>query len=206
MEARDILIKSDAPNVPIRSIPVEGPEQRRLVYFLVDNGMTMTDDLKRLSDVEMRKIAGFTANRLNLLKGFLTDWAEGDFVTKGWFDISRPQTVIASLRAFVFGNNRNMDIVGMRGYNMTYESIGDKYSQSRQSVQDKERSVAKKFDKWYEEFRVSERIGDFGEFRLYCEKYFPKDQKMMLSAIKRLIKLSEKKEAARKNELLQSEA
>lgn len=190
MEVREMLDYYDAPDIALANITVHTLPQKRLLALLMTDGVNTIGDLKKMSDDDIKSLSLFGNKKLEKLREFITDWYEDDFSSATQLNITKPDTVIQSLQEEVFGTYKNMSIVAMRGNYQTYESIGEKYGQSRQSVQDKEKAIYKKFVEWYERNRLSEKIGNWDELKFYCDTQFPEDQREIKSAMRRFVTLA----------------
>ena len=197
MEIKDILEYYKAPDVALSDIIVQDITQTRLLALLISNGVKTTGDLRKMTDDDLMGLTLFGKVKLGKLENLLADWYEADFPVTVHVKVSNPETVLESLESRVFGTYKNLEIGAMRGSYKTYEEIGEQLGQSRQSVQFAENLMQKRFDKWYEAERISERIGNYDDFLLYCEKNFPEDQRMAKAAVKNMVLLAKKRE--RKN-------
>ena len=198
MEVRELLNLYNAPDVELNDIICQTNPQKRLLSLLMKNGVLTTQQLRNMSDEEiMDEIKIFGEWKLEKLHEFITDWYENDFPVYNRLNVSKPLTVLQSLQEDVFITYKNLQIVAMRE-TQTYESIGRYFGQSRQSVKDKEKYTQRKFVTWFVENRIMDKIGNMDEFVFYCERNFPEDQRMMKTAVKRLVMLTnrelEKKE------------
>ena len=192
MEVREMLNFYNAPDTNLEDIICQTNPQKRLLNLLIKNGVQSTKDLRKMSDDEiLEEIRIFGEWKLEKLREFITDWYENDFQVKNRLNVSKPETVLQSLQEDVFITYKNLQIVAMRE-TQTYDGIGRYFGQSRQSVKDKEKYTQKKFVSWFVDNRIAEKIGDMNEFVLYCERNFPEDQRMMKTAVKRLVMLTNK--------------
>lgn len=199
MEVNEMLNYYNAPDVNLADIVYKTNPQKRLIELLIRDGVKSTKDLRNMSDEDILSLDKFGRRKLEKLYEYIIDWYNDDFPVVNRINVARPETVLQSLQEDVFITYKNMQIVAMREY-QTYDNIGIQFGQSRQSVQDKEKYTQKKFVSWYDANRIAERIGDMDEFRLYCDRNFPEDQRVIKTAVKRLVMLT-KKEKAKKEQL-----
>ena len=199
MEVNEMLNYYNAPDVNLVDIVFKTNPQKRLIELLIRDGVKSTKDLRNMSDEDILSLDKFGRRKLEKLYEYIIDWYNDDFPVVNRINVARPETVLQSLQEDVFITYKNMQIVAMREY-QTYDNIGIQFGQSRQSVQDKEKYTQKKFVSWYDANRIAERIGDMDEFRLYCDMNFPEDQRVIKTAVKRLVMLT-KKEKAKKEQL-----
>lgn len=55
--------------------------------------------------------------------------------------------------------------------------------------------------KWYRENDLSDKIGNYNDFYLYCEKNFPDDQRDMKIAVRKLVELAKIYEKRKSQEI-----
>ena len=194
MEVRKMLDYYDVPDVNLADIVTQTLPQKRLLLLLISDGINNISDLRDMSDDDLTELKKFGEKKLEKLREFIVDWYENDFVYINHLNVTKPDTVMQSLQEEVFITYKNMSIVAMRGEYKTFDYIGSQFGQSRQSVQDKERYTLKKFLTWYDTYRLSEKIGNFDDFVLYCDTNFPEDQRVLKTAVKRLVTMAKRKE------------
>ena len=187
MEISKMLEFYNVPSVRLIDISFQNLPQKRLLKLLMDDGIQTTDDLRKMKDEDILALPLFGKIKLEKLREFFTDWYEADFPVKNHLNVNKPETVMRSLEEEVFGNYKNMSIVAMRGQYKTLEAIANLYGQSRQSIQDKEKTVHAKFTNWYKNNNISEKIGNVDDLALYAERNFPEDQTVMKCAVQRLV-------------------
>ena len=193
MEINEMLNYYNAPDVNLTDIVYKTNPQKRLIELLIKDGVRNTKDLRKMSDEDILNLDMFGGRKLEKLHEFIMDWYNDDFPVVNRINVARPETVMQSLQEDVFLTYKNMQIVAMREY-QKYDGIGMQFGQSRQSVQDKEKYTQKKFVAWYDANRIADKIGNMDEFRVYCDKNFPEDQRVMKTAVKRLVMLTKKAE------------
>jgi len=193
MEVREMLELYGAPSVKLSDIVVQNLPQKRLINLLMEDGIGTTAELRNMSDDDLLALNLFGKMKLDKLREFITDWYEAEFPIKNYLNVNKPETVVRSLEDEVFGTYKNLSIIAMRGQYKTFEEIALMYGQSRQSVQDKEKAIQKKFEKWYITHNIAEKIGDWDELVTYCNMYFPADQTMMRVAVRRMATVAKRK-------------
>ena len=196
MEIREMLDCYEAPNVRLIDIVYQSLPQKRLLKLLIDNGIQTTNDLRNMSDAEILALPLFGRMKMKKLRDFIPEWYEADFPIRNHINTGRPETVIRSLQEDVFVNYTNMMIIVMRGQFKTLGEIAAIYGQSRQSIQDKEKNVYKRFAEWYRKNHIDERIGTMDELALYADTKFPEDQTDLKAAVHRLVTVSKWKNKA----------
>ena len=202
MEVRDMI---DFYNIPeeirLEDIKTSNIKEARLLNRLMVNNINTIADLKQNSDEDLMRIKYFSEGKLEKLREFLTDWYEDDLVVENHIRISDVNTVITSLQEDVFGTYKNLMILALRGNYLSYGKIGEQLEQSRQGIQENERTVHKDFMKWYRENDLSDKIGNYNDFYLYCEKNFPDDQRDMKIAVRKLVELAKIYEKRKSQEI-----
>ena len=193
MELRELLINYNTPDVDLADIIVEDVKQKRIVDFFIKNGFKNIRELKEMTDEDYYKLDKFREARYEKTAAFFADWYHNGFPVKNHIDVSDPETIMEELME-IFYRYKNMEIMASRENHQTYSEIADRFNKSRQSIQDREKYITGKFLKWYEENRINEKIGNFNDFYLYCKNNFPEDQIMMLTAVKRLVKLAKQEQ------------
>ena len=183
------------------NIKTSNIKEARLLNRLMVNNINTIADLKQYSDEDLMRIKYFSEGKLEKLREFLTDWYEDDLVVENHIRISDVNTVITSLQEDVFGTYKNLMILALRGNYLSYGKIGEQLEQSRQGIQENERTVQKNFMKWYRENDLSDKIGNYNDFYLYCEKNFPDDQRDMKIAVRKLVELAKIYEKRKSQEI-----
>ena len=191
MEIRNMIDFYHIPEeIRLEDIETSNIKEARLLNRLMVNNINTIADLKRYSDEDLMQIKYFKEGKLEKLREFLTDWYEDDLAVENHLSISDVNTVITSLQEEVFGSYKNQVILVLRGNYQSYGKIGEQLGQSRQGVLENERIVHKRFMKWYRENDLSDKIGNYNDFYLYCEKNFPDDQRDMKVAVRKLVELA----------------
>lgn len=164
-------------------------KQKRLVALLNSYGITTTDHLRKLDDADLTDQNLFGPVKLEKLVELLTKWKENGYVINADEDITKPETIIANLQKKVFLNYNNVTILAMRWNLKTFEEIAEYFDRSRQIIKDREARVAKRFVSWYKKNGFSEKIGNYDDFRTYCNNNISDDQNELKDAVKRLISI-----------------
>lgn len=179
----------DVPNVYLSDIDVEDIKQQRLINLLLDYGITTTSKLSEYTDADLIDQYRFGPYKLEKLVELIILWKKNNYPLKT-VNPAKPDDICNSLMKNVFLNSENLIIPSMRWNLNTFETIANHLGQSKQNVSVKERGTEKRFLKWYQQNNLSERIGTYDDFRLYCEKNFTEDQRSMLDAVRRLVSLT----------------
>lgn len=196
MEVSEILEYYNTPDILIEDIITTDEKQKRLLSMLRTTGIKTTGELRQMTNEEIQGLQviektgrerSFGAVRLVKLCELITEWYKLDFPRKPRLNVSEPNTVLESLQEVVFYTYKNIQMIAQRGNYQSYGAIGRQFGKSRQSVQDKEKYVVRKFVEWYNDNRLSEKIGNYNDFLLYCKENFPKDQWETLTAVKRVV-------------------
>ena len=191
MEIREMLEFYEIPEeIRLEDIETNNIREDRLLNRLTVNNINTIADLKRLSDDELMQLKYFKQGKLEKLREFLTDWYENDLAVENRIRFSDVNSVITSLQEEVFGTYKNMSILAMRGNYQSYGRIGEKLGQSRQGIQENERTVQQKFIRWYKEKDIADKIGNYSDFYFYCDKNFPEDKREMKTAVRKLVELA----------------
>ena len=191
MEVREMLDFYEIPeDIRLADIETNNIKEARLLNRLMVNNINTIADLKKYSDEDLMQLKFFKHGKLERLQEFLTDWYENNLTVENRINVTDVNTVITSLQEDVFGTYKNQVILAMRGNYQTYGRIGEKLGQSRQGVQENERTVRKKFLRWYQENGIKEKIGDYSEFYFYCDKNFPESQRELKVAVRKLTELA----------------
>ena len=182
-------ILENAPEVHLSEIDVTDAKQERLIKLLLSFGITTTAQLGKYSDAELMDHDLFGPLKLEKLVELLTIWRDDGYPVKLKIDVKKPESIIDNLKRDVFLDQKNLEISSMRWNLQTYEAIAEYFNQSRQSINVKEYTTLKRFVNWYAVNNLSEKIGNFNDFRKYCEINFPESQRTVLDAVKRLVSM-----------------
>ena len=188
MEVKEMLEFYNAPeDVYLEDIVTQNIRETRLVALLIEDGVRTVGDLKKMSDDDLMHLTLFGVKKLDKLREFITDWYEADFPTRVRINVSDASTVIRGLQEDVFLTNKNLEMIALRGSYKTYEEIGEYFGQTRQSIKFTETRIQKEFAWWYYKNRLNDKIGTLDDFVLYCDTNFPEDQRMLKTAVRRLV-------------------
>ena len=167
MEVREILKNIDAPNVSLKDIRPKS----RFIDLIVRSGIETIYQLKNMSDDEILEIPLMGKKKLAYLKDYFQQWADDGFEAANHVNILEPETIERGLREKVFRNDKNLQIIYYRAIGRTYEDVGGYFKMTRQGVNETEKAATQRFERWYKENNLSDRIGNMNDFYIYCKKF-----------------------------------